>query len=148
MTAGVVEGLRSRRERLRLTQAELAAAAGVASKTVQRAERGGAISDDSARRIGEALRSAGGVRSTASVPPGRRFRERRRARGLTLEELGRCLSVSAAQLSRFERGLGVPVCWRDPGSRKVTEFHARDVADALGYMRVEQLNEMLFDYLD
>lgn len=151
--SGVGTALLSARCGRGMTQGELAEAAGLALKTVQRAERG-APSVDTLWRLGIALDLPFDALTPGwtlpSCPhaagPGAKFRERRRWRRLTLATMGRDLEISPAELSRFERGLGVPRKWTgghvcDPND--YVEIRDRLVAWALDFPNVEQLNDYL-----
>ena len=140
--------LRDARKGRRWTQARLAAKARVTRETVYRIERGRMPTGDVLARLCGAL----GIdrddfdlkrRETDHIamhPELLLLRERRRARGLTLETCARRTGVSPATLSRFERGA--------ERSRELAGFDARGtpvrlrsagLADALGFPSVEAL---------
>jgi hypothetical protein len=105
--------VKERRLLLGRSQADVAADAGVALRTVQRLERGDPMSADTILRVERVLlfqrgtlvpawRMKGAILSGAVGP---RMREQRRARGLTLTQAAEWSRCSAATLSRLERGL-------------------------------------------
>lgn len=108
-------GLRVRKARrdARLTQADLAKAAGIGRRTVQRVEGGELPAFDTVRRLEHALKLAPGSLvpgwdQAASLHKGyigARLREQRQKLGITLVKLGSYVGASAAKLSRMERGI-------------------------------------------
>lgn len=105
--------VRAQRERLHKSRRQLAEDANVSLRTVQRLERGDAVSADAILRVERALELApatlvpawrtGDAALSGAIGP--RLREQRRAMRLTLTQLAEYSGMSAATLSRLERGL-------------------------------------------
>lgn len=156
---GVGQALRAAREGRGESRREVAAAVGIRPRTLARIERGGqtplwptlerlcehlgvGVADVARRWMQDSLDQP----SNPLAAPGIGLRALRRARGLTLVELAGRSGVSAATLSRFERGLtvsrrlarrvgGVGI---DPEDRDVVLDNAR-VALAFGLDDAEAL---------
>ena len=136
-----------------ISQADLARLAGLSRKTIQRIESGHLLSADTAIRIERALDlPEESVAPDWSLPPspvesdyGSRVRARRRALGMSLEELALATGVSAATVSRFERGITVPrrwfVEWIDDFGMLRDAIVAKPLAEALGFAHVGELQE-------
>jgi transcriptional regulator with XRE-family HTH domain len=101
------------RSRLGLTKSELASKAGLAARTVSRIEAGDPVSSESRLALERALGLLPSIaedgddqgRDMSDVAIGRRLRDLRRARNLSLSDLVYILgNGSEASLSRVERG--------------------------------------------
>lgn len=150
-TAGIEVGrrLREARRARRMTQARLARKAGVKRETVYRTEAGRLPTADTAARLCDALgldRDAldlGCAETDAFVahPPFTLLRDRRRALGLTLEHCAAEAEVSAATLSRFERGIerSAKLVRFDRAGWPV-ELTSAGMADVLGFRTLKELN--------
>lgn len=136
-----------------MTQSELAARAGLSLKTVQRLERGARPSADSAKRLECALDLPDDLLAPDwDLPPspvesdyGARVRARRRALGLSQEGVALAAGVSAATLSRFERGITITrswfIDWRDEYGSRRNAIVATPLAHALGFKDSKELHE-------
>lgn len=141
--------LREARKARRWTQARLAVKAAVARETIYRIERGRMPTGDVLVRLCDALGADRDIfdlrrRETDHIamhPDLALLRDRRRARGLTLHDCARLANVSAATLSRFERGM--------ERSRELADFDASGravrlrsvgLASALGFSSVGALD--------
>jgi transcriptional regulator with XRE-family HTH domain len=145
--------VRSSRREQGLSQRGLANLAGLSRRTVQRIEQGEIPSADTIMRLESALDlPEGSLAPDWDLPPGpiecdygARVRARRRALGLSLEELAVAVGVSPATLSRFERGITVPhrwfAEWIDAAGRARVAIVAKPLAAALGFAHVGQLHE-------
>lgn len=111
------EKVRARRTELGLDRQELASAAGVTRRTVQRLERGEHVSADTVVRIERGLGLAKGTlvpgwRTDGSIlsnAVGALMRERRRELGISLVRMAASCDRTISYLSRLERGVSRPV---------------------------------------
>jgi transcriptional regulator with XRE-family HTH domain len=150
---GLGRQLRVARLEQGLSQTELATLSGLSCKTVQRIEAGMPPSEHTALLLECALDMPDGSFSPDwELPPGpvetcygSRVRARRRALGKSLKEVGVAAGVSAAALSRFERGLSTPrrwiAEWSDALGTKYDAIIARPLAHALGFEHEKELHE-------
>jgi transcriptional regulator with XRE-family HTH domain len=128
------------RSQLGLTKSGLALKAGLAPRTVSRIEAGATVASESKLALENALgllpaaaqdRGDAG-RDMRDVAVGRRLRDLRRAREISLSDLAYTLNVSEASLSRAERGRCRP---RGGWVELITD----DYALALGFKCAEDL---------
>lgn len=141
--------IRSTRRARGWTQARLAAKAGIRRETVYRIELGRMPTTDVLARVCDVLRldrseldlQRWETDGLASHPAMTLLRDRRRRLGLTLAECATAARVSAATLSRFERGQersgelasfdanGVPRALVNAGLARVLEFSSVEALD-------------------
>lgn len=148
-------GLAIRRLRLErgLSQAGLASASRLSSKSVQRVEAGRHIHADTLSKIACGLGlqpedlASGADHALDPLEPdyGARVRLRREELGLSLEEVARQCECSAATLSRFERARCVPrrwfVEWKDDAERTREAIFNSKLAKALKFGNARALHE-------
>ena len=145
--------LRAWRVEQAMSQSDLASVAGLSRKTIQRIENGWPPSADTVLRIECALDlPEQSIAPKWDLPPGpsdsdygSRVRARRRALGLSLEETAAAAGVSAATLSRFERGVSTPrrwfAEWTDEVGRTRDAIIVQPLAEVLGFRDVRELHE-------
>ncbi|WP_439571847.1 helix-turn-helix transcriptional regulator [Sphingomonas sp.] len=151
MNAGEEVGrrLRDARKERGLTQSRIAKRAGLTRETISRAERGRLPSADTASRICNAIgidRSEIDLKvpatdAIATHPETTSLRSRRRELGKTLAECAAAAGISAATLSRFERGIehSRALVRMDQAGRPV-ELVNVGLASALGFPDVGALS--------
>lgn len=126
------------------SQADVADKAGIGKRTVQRIEAGAMPDADTVWRLERCLQfepgslvpgwKLAGSLHLGSV--GARIRERRRACGHSLKQLGEWIGMSAASLSRLERGVSRFIEDWDPVVN-------RNLAHILGFRNEDHLQEWL-----
>lgn len=120
LPAGIGTALRGRRVERGLSRRDVAGSAGIAARTLARIERDAqAPTWKTLEAVCDALeistsvvaprwsRDASDLPEDAQLVPGLGLRALRRKRGMTLASLAKASGVSAATISRFERGLVV-----------------------------------------
>lgn len=122
----------ARRDRI-LKQDDVAKAANVSLKTVQRLERGAVLSQDALSRISRVVTSVPEEPASKAEQIGARVRQRRREQGLSLKQVSEGIGVSVAQLSRFERGLTIPSHWRAGPGLPLANIRGWELCNALGF---------------
>lgn len=134
--------VRLERRRRRMSQARLAERAGVGRRTIIRLEAGLHVPNST---LVQALEHILGFGERGLVPgwmdapewdrPGRGelARRARKGRGLTLAQVSSRSGLSAATISRFERGLSDCAAIVDPADDGVSAFHNDRYAEALGF---------------
>lgn len=146
----VARTVRAARMDAGLTQVGLAEAAGLRRETVSRLERGRGAHADTLARIAGAL----GITSDRFLerrdfscrlyghPRRTPIRDLRRSLGLTLGECAQAAGVSAATLSRFERGNEhYPSICTVGRMTRATGIHNDGLARALGFPDADALSE-------
>jgi transcriptional regulator with XRE-family HTH domain len=136
------ERIKQQRQRLSISQAQLARDAGIGKRTIQRVEAGAMPAADTVWRLERCLQFEPGslvpgwklAGSLHSGSVGARIRERRQACGISLRVLSEWVGISASSLSRLERGV----------SRSMEEWDLnRHVAWNLGFQSEDHLHEWL-----